>query len=57
MISVSRVAGYGKFTQTNDPHLPEARDTIEKEGVREEAGEKERRRKEGEELRFHLHLH
>lgn len=28
MISVSRAAGYGKFTQTNDSHLPEARDTI-----------------------------
>ena len=35
MISVSRAAGYGKFTQTNDSHLPEARDTIEKEGARE----------------------
>lgn len=30
MISVSRAAGYGKFTQTNDSHLPEARDTIER---------------------------
>lgn len=30
MISVSRTAGYGKFTQTNDSHLPEARDTIER---------------------------
>lgn len=36
MISVSRAAGYGKFTQTNDSHLPEARDTIEKERAREE---------------------
>lgn len=35
MISVSHAAGYGKFTQTNDSHLPEARDTIEKEGARE----------------------
>lgn len=25
MISVSRAAGYGKFTQTNDSHLPEAK--------------------------------
>lgn len=33
MISVSRAAGYGKFTQTNDSHLPEARDTIEGWGV------------------------
>lgn len=45
MISVSHAAGYGKFTQTNDSHLPEARDTIEKEGAREKRrswrGEKE----------------
>lgn len=49
MISVSRAAGYGKFTQTNDSHLPEARDTIEKEGAREKKGgeEKRRERKEG----------
>lgn len=36
MISVLRAEGYGKFTQTNDSHLPEARDTIEKEGAKEE---------------------
>lgn len=46
MISVSRAAGYGKFTQTNDSHLPEARDTSEKVGARER--EKEERRREGE---------
>lgn len=46
MISVSRTAGYGKFTQTNDSHLPEARDTIEKEGAREK---RRRRREKGEE--------
>lgn len=40
MISVSHTAGYGKFTQTNDSHLPEARDTIEKEGAREKKEEK-----------------
>lgn len=45
MISVSRAAGYGKFTQTNDSHLPEARDTSEKVGARER--EKEERRREG----------
>lgn len=28
MISVSCAAGYGKFTQTNDSHLQEARDTM-----------------------------
>lgn len=49
MISVSRAAGYGKFTQTNDPHLPEARDTIEKEGVSEKS--RRRGRKEEEERR------
>lgn len=31
MISVSHTPGYGKFTQTNDSHLPEAKDTIEKD--------------------------
>lgn len=46
MISVSRAAGYGKFTQTNDSHLPEARDTIEKEGgEREKEGQKRERRR------------
>lgn len=48
MISVSRAAGYGKFTQTNDSHLPEARDTIEKEGAREK---RRGRREKGEERR------
>lgn len=44
MISVSRAAGYGKFTQTNDSHLPEARDTIERGGVMREGEEKEERK-------------
>lgn len=51
MISVSRAAGYGKFTQTNDSHLPEARDTIEKEGAKEKRrgrGEREEEGGEGE---------
>lgn len=46
MISVSRTEGYGKFTQTNDSHLPEARDTIEKERgrrVKKVGGEKKQR--------------
>lgn len=47
MISVSRAAGYGKFTQTNDSHLPEARDTIEKEGAREKRRRRRRREREG----------
>lgn len=38
MISVSRAAGYRKFTQTNDSHLPEARDTIERGGSGDEGG-------------------
>lgn len=47
MISVSCAAGYGKFTQTNDSHLPEARDTIEKEGAREKKrGRREEREEE-----------
>lgn len=56
MISVSRAAGYGKFTQTNDSHLPEARDTIEREGVKEkrESGwKKEEKRSEGAEHHRH----
>lgn len=43
MISVWHAAGYGKFTQTNDSHLPEARDTIEKEAAREERRARKRR--------------
>lgn len=48
MISVSHTPGYGKFTQTNDSHLPEARDTIEKEWTREKkaGGKKKERRDE-----------
>lgn len=42
MISVSCAAGYGKFTQTNDSHLPEARDTTEKEGMGEKRRERSR---------------
>lgn len=47
MISVSCAAGYGKFTQTNDSHLPEARDTIEKERAREERRARKDKREEG----------
>ena len=44
MISVSRAAGYGKFTQTNDSHLPEARDTqLRKKGRERKRGEEGRR--------------
>lgn len=45
MISVSRAAGYGKFTQTNDSHLPEARDTIERGAAGTREGEEEEEQK------------
>lgn len=52
MISVSRAAGYGKFTQTNDSHLPEARDTIERgEVVAVGGGEEEVGRRGGDRRR------
>lgn len=55
MISVSRAAGYGKFTQTNDSHLPEARDTTEKEGTREEEEEQEEERRRRERTEWESH--
>ena len=46
MISVSRSVGYGKFTQTNDAHLPGVSDTAEKEKEKRIEGRRRRERTE-----------